>query len=72
MIQQLNQNLKQVLPYYQEATDFTSNTYSQTLKTASEIQTQVENKVRLTKKNVLNLKQGLQNEIINLAEQATN
>ncbi len=35
MIQQLNQNLKQVLPYYQEATDFTSNTYSQTLKTAS-------------------------------------
>ena len=72
MIQQLNQNLKQVLPYYQEATDFTSNTYSQTLKTASEIQTQVENKVRLTKKNVLNLKQGLQNEILNLAEQATN
>ena len=72
MIQQLNQNLKQVVPYYEQAADFTSKTCSQTLKTVTEIQTQVENKVRQTKKNVLNLKQGVQNEILMLAEQATN
>ena len=35
MIQQLNQNLKQVLPYYEQAFDFTSKTCSHTLKTAS-------------------------------------
>jgi hypothetical protein len=35
MIQQLNQNLKQVVPYYEEAADFTSKTCSQTLKTVS-------------------------------------
>lgn len=72
MIQQLNQNLKQVVPYYEEAADFTTKTCSQTLKTVSQIQTQVENRVSLTKKNVLNLKQDVQNEILLLAEQATN
>jgi hypothetical protein len=35
MIQQLSQNLKQVVPYYEEAADFTAKTCSQTLKTVS-------------------------------------
>lgn len=61
MIEQLNQNLKQMVPYYGEAADYTAKTYQQTFKTVNKLQTQLENRVSLTKKNVLNLKQGLQN-----------
>ena len=61
MIEQLNQNLKQIVTYYGEAADFTTKTYEQTFKAVNQIQTQLENRVSLTKKNVFNLKQGLQN-----------
>jgi hypothetical protein len=72
MLEQINLNLKQIVPYYEEATGFTAKTYKQTLNTVSQIQTQVESRVNLTKKNVLNIKQGLQNDILMLAEQASN
>jgi hypothetical protein len=72
MIEQINQNLKQIVPYYEEAAILTTKTCQQTFKTVNQIQTQVENRVSLTRKNVLNLKQDLENQIIMLAEQASN
>jgi len=59
MLAQIDQNLKQIVPYYEEASDFTTKTYEQTFRTVNQIQTQIENRISLTKKNVLNLKQGL-------------
>ena len=35
MIQQVNENLKQIVPYYQEASDLTAKTYKLTFETVN-------------------------------------
>lgn len=72
MIQRFNENLKQCVPYYEEASAFTLKTYKQTFSTVAEIQNQVEGKITMTKENVMKTKKNLETQIIALAEQATN
>ena len=59
MIEQINENLKQIVPYYKEATDLTCKTYKKTFNTVHELQTQFESRVNFTKKNILAIKRGL-------------
>lgn len=49
-----------MVPYYEEASDFTCKTYKTTFNKVNEIQTEVENKVDLVKKNVLQMKNDIQ------------
>ncbi len=61
MIEQINENLKQIVPFYKEASDLTTKTYKLTFSTVNQIQSQIESKLTLTKKNVLLIKKGLEN-----------
>lgn len=49
MITCIDQNLKEYLPYYQQASTLTLKTYKQTFNTVNEIQNQVEGKITMTK-----------------------
>lgn len=49
-----------MVPYYEEASDFTCKTYKTTFNKVNEIQAEVENKVGLVKRNVLQMKNDIQ------------
>ena len=59
MLQQVNQNLKQIVPYYQEASQFTCETYNNTIQSANEFATRLGTQVDHSKKNVIRIKNGL-------------
>ena len=72
MIEQIDGNLRQIVPYYKEVSNLTCKTYKHTFNTVHELQSQIESKLNLTKKNILHIKKGIEKEILNLAEKASN